>query len=171
MNPFARFFNIVFTVAWMIVCFGAAIYLGSFVPGYGGFFLCIVVWGVLFATPFYLRRRWVEQKARERSLLEYILSKLPKSPPDHILVQPSKVMIDKSGIVFESSGYEDLDRDQCRDLSLKLFERLGEQYETLALFFSNDQGLNYQPVVRGQVESDGQGEFRAYLVRHKGLME
>ncbi len=34
-------------------------------------------------------------------------------------------MIDQVGLVFETAGYENLNRDQCRDLALKLFERLG----------------------------------------------
>lgn len=171
MNPITRLFSIVFTVAWMIACFGAAIFLGSLIPGYLGFFASIVLWAVLFATPFYFLRRRAEARAKETPLAEYIVSKLPKQPPDHILVQGKNVMIDQHGLVFETAGYENLDRDQCRDLALKLFERLGEQYETFALFFSEEEGLNYRPVVRGTVEEDGQGVFRAYLVRHKTVLD
>ena len=171
MTPLTRLFSSVFTVAWLIVCFGAAIFLGKLLPGYVGFFASIILWAVLFATPFYILRRRTDARAKETPLVEYIASKLPKRPPDHILVQEKNVMIDQVGLVFETAGYENLNRDQCRDLALKLFERLGEQYETFALFFSEEDGLNYRPVVRGEVEADGQGVFRAYLVRHKSVMD
>ena len=125
MNPLTRLFSIVFTVAWLIVCFGAAIFLGKLLPGYVGFFASIILWAVLFATPFYILRRRTDARAKETPLVEYIASKLPKRPPDHILIQEKNVMIDQVGLVFETAGYENLNRDQCRDLALKLFERLG----------------------------------------------
>ncbi len=77
MNPLTRLFSIVFTVAWLIVCFGAAIFLGKLLPGYVGFSpasscgqCCLPP--VLYPPP-------PDRCRAGDPLVEYIASKLPSA--------------------------------------------------------------------------------------------